>query len=95
MATGNNTAYDIGLRHNIKLPNGTVLGERNFEPALATANPATVQYQSRLNGLWWLDGTRYNIGSALPYDLGGNRYSTQAKSLLAFYWDFRYIDPTT
>lgn len=96
MATGNNTAYDIGLRHNIKLPNGTALGERNFEPALATASPATVQYQSRKNGLWWIDGSLYNIGVALPYDAAGaTTYSTQAKSLLAFYWDQRFIDPTT
>ena len=93
--TGVNTLYNIGIRHNITLPSGTVLGERNFEPALATANPATVQYQSRKEGLWWINGTAYNIGSALPYDLGGNRYSIQAKALLAFYWDQRAIDPTT
>ena len=96
MATGNNTLYDIGLRYSIKLPNGTVLGERNFEPRLATASPATVQYQSRKNGLWWIDGSLYNIGVALPYDAGGaTTYSAQAKSLLAGYWDQRWIDPTS
>ncbi len=96
MATGTSTAYDIGIRHNIKLPSGTVLGERNFEQALATAAPATVQYQSRKEGLWWVDGLTYNIGSALPYDAGGaTTYSTQAAALLEFYWNQRFIDPTT
>lgn len=96
MATGTRTAYDIGIRHNIKLPNGTVLGERNFEHALATASPATVQYQSRKNGLWWIDGSLYNIGVALPYDAAdATTYSTQAAGLLAFYFEQRFIDPTT
>ncbi len=96
MATGTSTAYDVGIRHSIKLPSGTVLGERNFEQALATASPATVQYQSRKNGLWWVNGLMYDIGSALPYDAGtATRYSANAAALLEFYWNNRFIDPTT
>jgi hypothetical protein len=95
MATGVFTQFDIGLRHNIKLPNGTILGERNFEPVLATAAPATVQYQSRLTGLWWVNGVTYNIGQALPYDVSGTTYSLKARDLLQLYWDNRFIDPTT
>jgi hypothetical protein len=91
MATGTATQYDIGTRRNF-----TTLGDRNFEVALAIANPATVAYSSLKNGLWWVDGSTYNIGQTLPYDANAAAsYSTKAKSLLVFYWEQEWIKPTT
>lgn len=96
MATGTNTKYDIGIQRNITTAAGVQLGERNFEPELATANPATVAYQAKINNLWWVDGTVYNRGTTLPYDANaGASYSTKASALLAFYWDQAWINPTS
>jgi hypothetical protein len=96
MATGTFTQYDIGIRRNITTVAGTHLGERNFEPALATASPATVQYEAKINHLWWVDGTYYNAGTLLPYDSGGaTTYSVNAKALLNFYFDQQWINPTS
>ncbi len=96
MATGNFTKFDIGIRRVIKTVAGTILGERNFEPALATASPATVQYQAKVNHLSWVDGSYYNAGDLLPYDAGGaTRYSANAAALLQLYWDNLLINCTT
>jgi hypothetical protein len=96
MATGVFTEYDIGIRRNITTVAGTHLGERNFEPVLATNNPATVQYEARVNNLWWVDGTLKSRGTALPYDANaGASYSVTAKTLLDFYWDQEWVNCTT
>ena len=65
------------------------LGIRNFEDS------GTVPYKSRLNGLWWINGSTYNIGVTLPFDVGGTSYSANASALLRFYWDQDYLDPLT
>jgi hypothetical protein len=64
------------------------LGLRNFEDS------GTVGYKSNSNGLWF-NGSRYNIGSTLPFDVAGTSYSVKAIALLRFYWDQDYINPLT
>ena len=96
MATNTYTQYDIGIRRNITTVAGTHLGERNFEPALATANPATVQYEAKVNNLTWVDGSVNARGTALPYDANaGASYSVAAKALLEFYWNAELINCTS
>lgn len=80
MAT--NTAEGIGIRRNF-----ATLGQRNFEPS------GLVQYSSKRNNLWWVDGNQYQPGTTLPYDVGGVSYSKKALALLQFYWDQAFIAP--
>lgn len=65
------------------------LGVRNFEDS------GSVPYKARVNGLWWVDGNKYNIGTQLPYDVAGTSYSAKAIELLRFYWDQDYLNPLT
>ncbi len=67
--------------------NRGALGMRNFEDS------GTVQYKSRLTGLWFVNGSTYNIGVTIPFDVGGTHYSVGAIALLRFYWDQDYLDP--
>ncbi len=76
------TLINVGTRRE----RGT-LGLRNFEDS------GTVQYKSRLTGLWFVNGLTYNIGVTIPFDVGGTHYSVEAIELLRLYWDQDYLDP--
>ena len=76
------TLWDFGIRQNF-----TTFGDRNFETS------GTVQYDSAVESLYF-NGANYNIGQALPFDVGGISYSPQAVSLLNFYWNQNFLLPT-
>jgi hypothetical protein len=76
------TLWDFGIRQNY-----TTYGDRNFETA------GTVQYKAGVNNLDF-NGTEYNIGQALPFDVGGVSYSSNAMALLQFYWNQNFLLPT-
>jgi hypothetical protein len=64
------------------------LGTRNFERS------GTVQYASRRQPLNFR-GTIYNVGDALPFDVGGVSYSVAAMGELQMYWDQGFLTPLT
>lgn len=65
------------------------LGLRFFE------NSGLVPYKSKINGMWWVDGTQINRGTTIPFDVGGVSYSVKAVALLQGYWDQDFLDPLT
>lgn len=79
MAT--NTATNVGIRLNC----GT-LGDRNFE------NSGTVQYKSNRSKLEF-QGTLYDAGSTLPFDVAGTSYSAAALKDLELFWNQGFILP--
>ena len=76
------TLWDFGIRQNF-----VTLGDRNFETS------GTVQYKSGVENLYF-NGSNYNIGQLLPFDVGGVSYSPDAVSLLNFYWNQNFLLPT-
>ena len=76
------TLWDFGIRQNF-----VTFGDRNFETS------GTVQYDSAVENLYF-NGSHYNIGQALPFDVGGVSYSPQAVSVLNLYWNNLLIKPT-
>lgn len=77
-----NTTINVGIRRNIP----ALASNRNFE------NSGTVQYQCAHQGLNFR-GTAYNVGDALPFDVGGTSYSAAAIQELENYWNQGWIDP--
>ena len=85
MAVTSATQANIGIRRSI----GT-LGWRNFEGYITP----TQAYNSNRSQLNWLDGNTYNVGTALPFDVGGVSYSPAAVDLLQLYWNQTWISST-
>lgn len=82
MATETLIGLGLGL-------NRSTFGLRFFE------NSGLVPYKSKINGISWVDGNKYNKGITLPFDVGGVSYSVKAVALLQFYWEQDYLDPLT
>jgi len=75
------TSINVGIRRNF-----ATYGDRNFEDV------GTVQYASNRVNLEFL-GTLYQVGSSLPFDVGGTSYSAAALQTLQLYWNNGWISP--
>ena len=75
------TSINVGLRKNF-----ATFGDRNFEDS------STVQYVSNRSLLNFL-GTNYDVGSTLPFNVGGTHYSAAAIEILRHFWNQGWIKP--
>ncbi len=79
MAT--NTEQNVGIRQNFP-----TFGYRNFETS------GIVEYVARRDNLFF-NGTSYDYGQTLPFDVGGVSYSASAMAQLQLYWNNLLIKP--
>ncbi len=79
MAT--NTLVNVGIRRNF-----ATFGWRNFETS------GTVQYVAEREGLDF-NGTSYQFGDTLPFDVAATSYSASAMAQLQLYWNNGWISP--
>ncbi len=79
MAT--NTEQNVGIRQNF-----ATFGYRNFETS------GIVEYVARRDNLTF-NGTSYDYGQTLPFDVGGVSYSASAMAQLQLYWNNLLIKP--
>ena len=82
MAANVNTALGIGITRSF-----LTYGYRDFEPS------GLVQYKCNLQGLI-INGTAFNVGDLIPFDVASTSYSLATLQTLRLCWDQTWFSPT-
>lgn len=86
-----NTSIGLGIMRDI-----SGLGMRSFEDD-QTSPTQYISQRDNLDFIATSDGAlvQYDVGSNLPFDVGGTSYSATAVALLQRYWDAGFCYPAT